>query len=131
MHHSDRGVQYLSIRYTERVSDAGGVTSVCGRGDSYDKALVSHCTSLRWFGPLSVGEAPAQALDEPGIAWRGRFVELHVLVVSSKASSSNVAADPVRRDIGGPSLTELSIRFRQTWCPGADSVLPNPLVLRE
>ena len=26
VHHSDRGVQYLSIRYTERVSDAGGVT---------------------------------------------------------------------------------------------------------
>jgi transposase InsO family protein len=32
-------VQYLSIRYTERVSDAGGVQSVGSRGDSYDNAL--------------------------------------------------------------------------------------------
>jgi len=36
VHHSDRGVQYLSIRYSERVSDAGGVQSVGSRGDSYD-----------------------------------------------------------------------------------------------
>jgi len=36
VHHSDRGVQYLSIRYTERLSDAGAVTSVRSRGDAYD-----------------------------------------------------------------------------------------------
>jgi putative transposase len=39
IHHSDRGVQYLSIRYTERLADAGAVTSVGSRGDSYDNAL--------------------------------------------------------------------------------------------
>ena len=36
VHHSDRGVQYLAIRYTERLADAGAVTSVGSRGDSYD-----------------------------------------------------------------------------------------------
>jgi putative transposase len=36
IHHSDRGVQYLSIRYTERLADAGAVCSVGSRGDSYD-----------------------------------------------------------------------------------------------
>ncbi len=36
VHHSDRGVQYLSIRYTERLAEAGAVTSVGSRGDSYD-----------------------------------------------------------------------------------------------
>ena len=36
VHHSDRGSQYLSIRYTERLAEAGGVTSVGSRGDSYD-----------------------------------------------------------------------------------------------
>lgn len=40
VYHSDRGVQYLSIRYTERVWDAGGATSVGGRGDTYDNAVV-------------------------------------------------------------------------------------------
>ena len=34
VHHSDRGVQYLSIRYTERLAEAGAVTSVGSRGDS-------------------------------------------------------------------------------------------------
>ena len=36
VHHSDRGVQYLSIRYTERLADEGAVTSVGSKGDSYD-----------------------------------------------------------------------------------------------
>jgi len=36
VHHSDRGVQYLAIRYTERLADAGVVNSVGSRGDSYD-----------------------------------------------------------------------------------------------
>ena len=36
VHHSDRGVQYLSIRYTERLAAAGIAPSVGSRGDSYD-----------------------------------------------------------------------------------------------
>ncbi len=36
VHHSDRGVQYLSIRYTERLEEAGAVASVGSKGDSYD-----------------------------------------------------------------------------------------------
>jgi putative transposase len=39
VHHSDRGVQYLSIRYTERLAEAGIVASVGSVGDSYDNAL--------------------------------------------------------------------------------------------
>jgi hypothetical protein len=39
VHHSDRGVQYLSIRYTERLAEAGAVASVGSTGDSYDNAL--------------------------------------------------------------------------------------------
>ena len=39
IHHSDRGVQYLSIRYTERLGNADIVASVGSRGDSYDNAL--------------------------------------------------------------------------------------------
>ena len=38
VHHSDRGVQYLSIRYTERPGGADIVASVGSRGDSYDCA---------------------------------------------------------------------------------------------
>jgi len=39
IHHSDRGVQYLSIRYTERLAEVGSISSVGSRGDSYDNAL--------------------------------------------------------------------------------------------
>ncbi len=39
IHHSDRGVQYVSIRYTERLEAAGIETSVGSVGDSYDNAL--------------------------------------------------------------------------------------------
>ena len=46
MHHSDRGVQYLSIRYTQRLADAGAVTSVGSRGDSYDNALAETTIGL-------------------------------------------------------------------------------------
>jgi putative transposase len=39
MHHSDRGSQNLSVRYTERLADNGIVNSVGSSGDSYDNAL--------------------------------------------------------------------------------------------
>jgi len=46
IHHSDRGVQYVAIRYTERLADAGAVGSVGSRGDSYDNALAEAVNGL-------------------------------------------------------------------------------------
>ncbi len=46
VHHSDRGVQYLAIRYTERLKDAGIEPSVGSVGDSYDNALAETINSL-------------------------------------------------------------------------------------
>jgi transposase InsO family protein len=46
VHHSDRGVQYLSIRYTERLALAGIEPSVGSRGDSYDNALAESIIGL-------------------------------------------------------------------------------------
>ena len=46
MHHSDCGSQYLSIRYTERLGEAGAVCSVGCRGDSYDNALAETIIGL-------------------------------------------------------------------------------------
>ena len=46
VHHSDRGVQYLSIKYTERLVDAGLVPSVGSVGDSYDNALAETINGL-------------------------------------------------------------------------------------
>jgi transposase InsO family protein len=46
VHHSDRGSQYLSIRYTERLSEAGIEPSVGSVGDSYDNALAETINGL-------------------------------------------------------------------------------------
>jgi transposase InsO family protein len=46
VHHSDRGVQYLSIRYTERLAQAGIEPSVGSVGDSYDNALAESVIGL-------------------------------------------------------------------------------------
>ncbi len=46
VHHSDRGVQYLSIRYTERLAEAGIESSVGSVGDSYDNALAETVIGL-------------------------------------------------------------------------------------
>ncbi len=46
VHHSDRGSQYLSIRYTERLAEARIQPSVGSRGDSYDNALAESINGL-------------------------------------------------------------------------------------
>jgi len=46
IHHSDRGVQYLSIRYSERLGEAEIVASVGSKGDSYDNALAESFNGL-------------------------------------------------------------------------------------
>lgn len=62
IHHSDRGVQYVSIRYTERLAEAGIASSVGSKGDSYDNALAEsviglYKTEVIWArGPWRHGE---------------------------------------------------------------------------
>ncbi|PZG18436.1 hypothetical protein C1I98_38365 [Spongiactinospora gelatinilytica] len=46
VHHSDRGVQYTSIRYAERLDQVGAARSVGGKGDSYDDAAAESMNSL-------------------------------------------------------------------------------------
>ena len=46
VHHSDRGCQYLSIRYTERLAEVGIESSVGSTGDSYDNALAETINGL-------------------------------------------------------------------------------------
>jgi putative transposase len=53
VHHSDRGVQYLSVRYSSRLAEAGAIASVGSKGDSYDNAVAEsfhglYKTELIW-----------------------------------------------------------------------------------
>jgi putative transposase len=63
VHHSDRGSQYLAIRYTERLAEAGAVTSVGSRGDSFDNALAETIIGL-YKTELIRRRGPWKGLDE-------------------------------------------------------------------
>ena len=63
VHHSDRGVQYLAIRYTERLAEAGAVTSVGSRGDSYDNAMAESFHGL-FKAELIRKDGPWRGLDD-------------------------------------------------------------------
>ena len=64
VHHSDRGVQYRAVRYTERLADAEAVASVGSKGDSFDNAMAEALNSL----------FKAECIRNPvlrGAGWRG------------------------------------------------------------
>jgi putative transposase len=63
VHHSDRGSQYLAIRYTERLAEAGAVTSVGSRGDSFDNALAETIIGL-YKTELIRRRGPWKGLDQ-------------------------------------------------------------------
>jgi transposase InsO family protein len=63
VHHSDRGSQYLSIRYTERLAEAGVEASVGSRGDSYDNALAETVIGL-YKTELIHHEGPWKGLED-------------------------------------------------------------------
>ncbi len=70
IHHGDRGGQYLAIRYTSRLAEAGAIASVGSKGDSYDNALAETIIGLykaeliRHRGPWH-----SVALAEAATAW--------------------------------------------------------------
>jgi putative transposase len=67
IHHSDRGVQYLAIRYTDRLADAGAVTSVGSKGDSYDNAAAESVIGL-YKTELIRHRGPWRGLDDVELA---------------------------------------------------------------
>jgi putative transposase len=64
VHHSDQDGQHLAIRYTQRLADAGAVTSVGSAGDVYDNALAENTIGL-YKTELIRRRGPWRALDDP------------------------------------------------------------------
>ena len=65
--HSDKGVQYLAVRYTQRLAEAGAVASVGSTGDSYDNALAEAFNSL-FKAELVRNKGPWKNIDDLEIA---------------------------------------------------------------
>ncbi|WP_240675158.1 IS3 family transposase [Cellulomonas endophytica] len=66
-HHSDKGVQYVAVRYTQRLAEAGAVASVGSTGDSYDNALAEAFNSL-FKAELVRNKGPWKSIDDLEIA---------------------------------------------------------------
>ena len=70
-HHSDRGSQYVSIRYSERLAEAGIEPSVGRKGDSHDHALAEAINGL-YKGELIHRRAPwktKESLELATLKW--------------------------------------------------------------
>lgn len=81
IHHSDRGSQYLSIHYTERLMEAGFNASVGSVGDSYDNAMAESINAL-YKAELIHKEGPWRGLDEverATLAWVDWFNNRRIL----------------------------------------------------
>jgi transposase InsO family protein len=79
IHHSDRGSQYLSIHYTEKLAEAGIESSVGSVGDSYDNALAENINGLYKTEVIRSGKAHTKQPPE----FPGRFkqtVGAHMLL---------------------------------------------------
>ena len=113
IHHSDRGSQYLSIRYTERLADAGAVCSVGSRGDSYDSALaeaVNGPIRPRSFVRAVPGVRSNRWSWQPRSGWTGGTTGVSTVLSAtfhrqnSKRSIIISARTSPRRDSKPPSL---------------------------
>jgi putative transposase len=67
VHHSDRGVQYLAIRYTERLADEQAVASVGSKGDSFDNALAETVNGL-YKTELIYRQGPWKTMEQLEVA---------------------------------------------------------------
>jgi putative transposase len=67
VHHSDKGVQYVAVRYTQRLAEAGAVASVGSTVDSYDNALAEAFNSL-FKAELVRNKGPWKSIDDLEIA---------------------------------------------------------------
>ena len=133
VHHSDRGVQYLSIRYTERLAEAGIEPSVGSRGDSYDNGLAESVIGL--FKTELIRQAgPWRGLDDveyatlEWVAWFNTQRLLEPLGVSAPGRIRG-AVSPGRSGSGHRGRTHVTESpekpGRFTHAVGLERGLPN------
>lgn len=107
VHHSDRGVQYLSIRYSERLAEAGIEPSVGSKGDSYDNAMAESVIGLfkteviHRLGPWR-GVEDVEFATLEWVAWfnSARLLEPLGYVPPSEFEAAFYARQPASAEIG-------------------------------
>jgi putative transposase len=109
-HHSDRGVQYRAIRYTQRLAEAGAVASVGSKGDSYNNAMAEAFNS-RFKAELVRNRGPWRGLDDLEIA----TVE-YIDVDFSWTRLSSKPRRPPDRPNGRPPVSPATARRQRQSC---------------
>jgi len=95
VHHSDRGVQYLSVRYSERLAENEIVASVGSKGDSYDNALAETFNGLyKW--ELIYRQGPWRGLDDVEFATM-TYIDGSTTNASTARSPTTPATRPRQR----------------------------------
>ena len=110
IHHSDRGVQYVSIRYTERLAEAGIEPSVGSRGDSYDNALAETINGL-YKAELIHRRAPWKSRESVELAtlqWVHWFNHIRLLKPIGGIPPAEAEANYWRQLAAASTSTEVS-----------------------
>jgi putative transposase len=129
VHHSDRGVQYRALRYTQRLDDEDAVASVGSKGDSYDNAMAEALNSLFKAecvrGPAYRPAGGWREIDEVEFAvmdWVGWYNEtrLHSELGQIPPLEHEAAYWAARASVD--TVTELDHDEHDTavWCPSTD-----------
>ena len=109
-HHSDRGSQYVSIRYTERLEQAGIQPSVGSRGDSYDNALAETVNGL-YKAELIHRRGPWKTRESVELAtlqWVHWFNHVRLLKPIGGIPPAEAEAHYWRQLVAGNTLAEVS-----------------------
>ena len=100
IHHSDRGSQYVSIKYTERLADAGLEPSVGSVGDSYDNALAETIIGLFKTEVINrTGAVEVQRSGRMGNPAMGRLVQQGAPACAARIHHTNRSRGELRRSL--------------------------------
>ena len=110
IHHSDRGSQYVSIRYSERLAEAGIEPSVGSKGDSYDNALAETINGL-YKAELIHRRAPWKTRESVELAtlqWVHWFNHVRLLTPIGGIPPAEAEANYWRQLAASDTSTEVS-----------------------
>jgi putative transposase len=122
VHHSDKGVQYLSIRYSERLAENDIVASVGSTGDSYDNAMAEAFNSLyKW--ELIYPKGPWTGLDDVEFATMGyidwfNHRRLHGEITDDTTYVTPAEFEAVYYRQTAPAFEAVTHEPEQSWYPG-------------
>lgn len=116
VHHSDRGSQYLSVKYSQRLAEAGAVASAGSEGDSYDNAAAESFNGLY--------KAELIWHDEPGGGWEG-VADVGLATAACVHWFNSQRRHPACERMA-PARFEAAWRARQEDQPGQEPGKENP-----